>query len=129
MKPKISILIDVGEAYDRLAILEVKKEKLDINKQFYLIDQINILQSQISHSIGWDLAAKIFESKQYRRLKETNKQIFESIDRLRAENLKNNELECSTLGVDIDEYNTLRFEFKNELQKKFFNDQTEEIKN
>jgi hypothetical protein len=132
MIPKINILVDVGEAYDRLSILEIKKEKLGIEKQFDLINQINILQEQISHSIGRDLACDIFESEEYKELKNMNRVIFLSIDDLRKENDKGeykDPQELGIIGVEIDVLNTKRFKAKNNLQKKFFNKETEEIKN
>lgn len=141
MTNKISIFIDPAEAFDRLSIIQNKKEKLlDINNQFSLIDQINILEEQINLSIGRDLAIKIYESNEYKELKNINKEIFYCIDKIRehAKNCNNkliddcdiNDIQQSArLGIKIDLLNTMRFNKKNEIQEKFFNNKIEEVKN
>jgi hypothetical protein len=111
--------------------MEIKKSK---TKSFQLktriFNDILNLQMSINHSIGQQLAEKIYKSREYNELKNYNTLIFSSIDALRNE--KEEEIkdwqQIGQLGIEIDEFNQKRFFWKQKLQNKFFGNEGEEIK-
>jgi hypothetical protein len=115
----ITIEIQESEAFDRLSILEIKKLHLPPLKQQDIQQQIEDLQHNISKNIGLSLSMEIYESPEYKHLFEVNKKLFLYVDKAK----KN---EVTAKDVDDEVYN--RHLAKNSLQKRFFNDETKEVK-
>lgn len=114
------ITVNICECYDRLAILEIKRDFVsDLDRKKSILSKIKTLEMEISMAIGADLAAKIYDSEEYKSLFISNKKVFKLIDELKND---------KTLGPKINSENYNRYLFKKALQEKFFKESSEEIK-
>ena len=120
----ITIQIEPAEAFDRFSILTVKYFNLqDNNGDIQLLEKVKnelqTLSNQISSSISMPRTQEIVDSEEYNDLLKINEKLF---------NLFN---ECKKGGMDAlipDEYNWKRHLAKKTLQKKFFNEDFNEVK-
>ncbi len=128
----ISIEIQESEAYDRLSILELKRGiTKDVDKQNQLFGQIEELESLLNNEIGYDKAKKIHDSYEYKVLASANQDIFKMIDSLNEESKGGNLIpdeELIYLARHINFMNYQRFLAKENLQKKFFDNEIKEVK-
>lgn len=113
---KINLEVDIAYAIDFLSILEVKLNKL--NDQVSL-NNFNHQKKFLSNQIDTSLFLEILNSQEYKKLYETNKIIWESIDLIKTGNIT---------AKYVDDLNYERWIFKNKLQSKFFNHTTSEQK-
>lgn len=119
LKPRIKLELDSAEVFDRLSILEIKKThcsapltRQDLNEQcLELMNLINI-------ELGYDNARRVYLSQEYVNLYNVNRDLFESIDKLKKQDIA---------PKTIDDLNYQRYKTKKALQEKFFG-QLEEIK-
>lgn len=106
---------DIIQKYDELSILEIKFDLCFIlETRWKLNAQIEELEEQLNKNLGYDMARKIYGSKEYDNLYNANKAIFNEVEKN-----KNNEAQ---------KLNKERFEAKKELNKVFFNEELGEIK-
>ena len=70
---KILVEVSVGELFDKISILEIKKEKVkDFNKLNFINDEYNVLKEQLNKNIKLDeKLEKLFKS-----LKEINEKLW-----------------------------------------------------
>ncbi len=115
----IKISVDESDAFDRISILEVKKDKAEsrnvINK---LTKDITNLEQEINEAISFDKAIQIYKSVEYCNLKNINKEIYELIDIM---NSSSSYVDAKT----INNLNYQRFLAKKALQEKFFGELNE----
>ena len=114
----INLQVDESYAFDFLSILEVKLMYAN-EKQEHAQKSFNFYSNLIAEQVGDSLFDEIRESVEYKKLKESNQILFETID-----NCKKYKMDA----VIIDKLNYRRFQLKTELQKKFFNKSTNEFK-
>ncbi len=107
----INISVDEAYALDFLSILEVKVLKCETVDLERLSKIVNFYRNQIAEQIGDDLFQEISQSKEYCKLKDCNKDLFDAIDYAKT---------YETNALIIDNLGYLRWVIKNELQKKFF---------
>ena len=107
----VKINVQPGEAFDRLAILEVKMIHVTQEVKENIREQIEELQGAINTSITHKKAKEIYFSKYYNNLFDANFDIFTGINDLRAGKKDHGKLQ---------QINDLRFQRKKELQEKFF---------
>ena len=108
----IKVLVDEAYAFDMLSILEVKwQEKSDkLNEDnFYKFSENLLFELN-----NFDFLLKILHSKEYKKLKEVNYQIF-----IRINEIKKREIHASD-AIFIDDLNYQRYLAKKALQETFF---------
>lgn len=110
---KIAINVDIGYAFDMLAISSVKLAKImnDDEKLDLAIRNNASLLADLCDQINTDKLAQVLGSKEYKALLEKNREVFEAVDKA-----KNDEVKASY----VDRLNYERWVLKNELQTKFF---------
>ena len=102
----IKILVDEAYAFDYLSILEVKNSELR-----------NEIAAMIAKQVGVMKTMNVYASEEYDRLFETNKTLFDCVERARYGTIT---------AKELDEANMQRHYAKQALQKRFFqNDLTE----
>jgi hypothetical protein len=112
----ISIKVDLGYAFDYLAILEIKKDMNLLNKGIYssFIEDLKI-------TVGEQLFLQILDSQEYKELKESNLKTFIAVDMA-----KDNKI----LASEVNDCNYQRFQKKQQLHNKFCEETMKiEIKN
>lgn len=114
----ISIPIEEGEAFDRLSILAIKSELFPTEENAnQLIDFFILLCRQIK------TVNSVLASPEYQSLKEINREIFETIEKIR---------ECQDgdycSAAYLDDLNTVRSINKKHLHKRFFGAESREFK-
>jgi hypothetical protein len=115
----IKISLDESYVFDLLSIYEVKIDySIDLEKKSKLEQSYNLLKLEIIETIGDELVVDILSSKEYAELKQSNKVVFDLVDRA-------NETELSKLTADA---NYMRYLNKILLQNKFFNTNLTEVK-
>jgi hypothetical protein len=114
----IKISVDEGYAFDFLSILTIKKDKTT-NRQagVYAFDTA----LSIIEQLGVTRYSEIIASREYKNLNKANELVFDLINKIR-------DGDDSISANQVDTANNLRFECKKDLQKRFFNTETKEIK-
>lgn len=104
----INILVDEGYAYDYLAILQVKKSKINSD-----ISHANfeICQDKIASQIIFELHDEIINSKEYKSLVEINNKVFDAVNKARYGIIS---------AKEVDDLNMKRYYAKTSLQQRFF---------
>lgn len=118
-----SVLVSIGELWDKFTILLIKKEKIkDINKLIYVNSEINFLTSNMEKY-------KYIEDKLFLDLKNVNEKLWDIEDKIRKkeyEKVFDNEfIELARLVYYT---NDERSEIKKEINKQF-NSIIYEVKN
>jgi hypothetical protein len=115
----IKISLDESYVFDLLSIYDVKIDCSNENdKRDKLIQSYINLQNEIIESIGKKLFDSIISSNEYIELKNSNKLVFDLVERA-------NETELSKLTADA---NYKRYLNKIALQKQYFNNELTEVK-
>ena len=115
----IKICFDESYVFDLLSIYEVKIDySIDLDKKIKLQQSYDLLKSEIAETIGDKLVIDILSSDEYAQLKQSNKIVFDLVDRA-------NETKLSKLTADA---NYMRYLNKISLQNKFFNTTLTEVK-
>ncbi len=109
-----------GEMFDRISIIIIKIDCLELCKSLDLIYQLEELQEIVNKTIGYDLARKIFNSNEYKELFSINKELFYIFDSM------NKGKEISS--IEVNKMNYFRFLKKKALQERFFKDELKEKK-
>lgn len=111
----ININVDEAYAYDFLAILDVKRRKKlkDAEKAFQ--ECCFYIQCQIGHQ----LHNSIMNSDEYKNLLVANLETFEGVEKARYGIIS---------AKELDNCNMQRYNFKKQLQKKFFSSDVSEQK-
>jgi hypothetical protein len=104
----INLLVDEAYAFDYLSILEIKKNLNQNNHNFYA----NCLK-HISDQFELSFFQSILDSKEYKSLINTNKEVFDAVEQARYGNIS---------AKEVDEKNMKRYYAKQALQNKFFSD-------
>jgi hypothetical protein len=113
----INIKVDEAYAFDMLSILEVKYENKLTQQN---LDNLHELSQSIEDQVGAGKFCDILNSDEYGSLYHTNAVLFNLIDDIKkGENIS---------AKEVDELNYLRWEYKNEIQKNFFGQETGEVK-
>ncbi len=107
----INLLVDEAFAFDFLTILCVKAEKANKQDQRRFYTQIADLSESISEQIGVDKHLEILSSEQYLNLMQANRDTFNAVAAAKD----------SPLEKEAWLANNSRYEFKKQLQEKFFN--------
>jgi len=115
----INLLIDEGYYVDFLSILEVKLLKSDDKTRDSLSKQFLFYSNSLGEQIGDSKLEEILDSVLYKKLKDVNQILFETID-----NCKKYQIDART----IDAMNHTRWILKNEIQRTFFGKSTGEVK-
>ncbi|MCX8519543.1 MAG: hypothetical protein ORN21_05370 [Methylophilaceae bacterium] len=104
----INLIVDEAYAFDYLSILHIKKNNT-------LADSINFdnCSATIISQVGHALYKTIIASEQYNNLIKANQLVYDQIEKVRM----GNKLDAK----EVDDANMLRFKYKIELQKVFFN--------
>lgn len=104
----IFLLVDYGYAFDYLAILQVKKRRIGSELSCTNFHKCSdLIKIQIGESLFFD----IVNSDEYINLVSINDQIFNLVESAR---------DNKVTAKYVDQLNTLRFEAKKILQRKFF---------
>jgi hypothetical protein len=114
----LKISLDEAYVFDLLSIYQVKIDKSHGHKRDALKKSEKIITDEIISQIGNDLYNEIILSKEYDELKQSNRNVFDLVDRA-------NETELSKLTADA---NYDRYEKKMMLQSKFFQEKLNEVK-
>lgn len=111
----ININVDEAYAYDFLAILDVKRQKniKDAEAAF------RECCFHIERQIGYVLHRNIIESNEYKNLLQANIETFEGVEKARYGIIS---------AKELDNCNMQRYNFKKQLQKKFFSSDVSEQK-
>jgi hypothetical protein len=113
----ISLLVDEAYAIDYLSILDVKYNKTKDIESYKLAGRIaKFLEAQL----GYDKVKEIYNSEEWKTLKELNSKIFDAIEDLR------NGLDVTAKSIDL--LNLERHVTKQQLQQKYFNNELTEKK-
>jgi hypothetical protein len=111
----INISVDEAYAYDFLAILEVKlKKNLKFSEKAFRECYVYI-ESQIGES----LHKNIIDSEEYKNLFKANLETFEGVEKARYSLIS---------AKELDNCNMQRYNFKKQLQNKFFSSEVLEQK-
>jgi hypothetical protein len=104
----INLSVDEAYVFDYLSILQIKKNNT-------LIDLRNFdnCATSIMSQIGKQLFNKVVASEQYANLVKTNQLVYDQIEQIRGG--------TNLSAKEVDDANMLRFKYKKELQKIFFN--------
>lgn len=113
----INLPTEEAVVFDCLSILNIKLNKVPSEQNISNFQQI---AENIRFQIGNSLYTKIINSLEYYNLFQINKQIFELIDEFRKGKTTNYK--------QADDLNLLRFQYKQQLQKMFFNSELKETK-
>ena len=117
----IKILVDECVAFDIFSIFQVKLGYCEGNIKRQINIEKDRLWNEIVQYLSPKLAVEIYKSDEYKNLYNCNKQIFEILDKAKKE--------PKTIYMeDVDYTNLNRFKAKQELQKKFFNKESNEVK-
>jgi len=112
----ISIRVDLGYAFDYLAILEIKKDMKILDKNIFF----NFIK-ELKDTIGEESLLQILNSEEYKELKKSNLDTFIAVNKA-----KNNKI----LASEVDDCNYKRFQKKQKLHNKFCNETMKiEVKN
>lgn len=103
----ININVDEAYAYDFLAILDVKRQKNIKDAEAAFRECYFYIQCQV----GYILHKNIVESNEYKNLLRANIETFEGVEKARYGIIS---------AKELDNCNMQRYNFKKELQKKFF---------
>ena len=114
----LKISLDEAYVFDILTIYQVKIDNATGENKEKTLKASSELGNEIISQIGQDLFIQILLSKEYKNLLNSNKIVFNLVDR-------KNESEISKLTADA---NYDRYLKKIELQKKFFNNELIEVK-
>ena len=114
----LKISLDESYVFDILSIYELKIKKSDGDKQKKLILSYHMLENEIIDQIGVTKYNEIKSSNEYDLLCDSNKNVFELVDRA-------NESQLSKITADA---NYERYLHKISMQKKFFQTENTEVK-
>lgn len=103
---KVLIPVDVGYAFDFLAILQLK-----FNNGLISHDDVSDCMEQIESQIGKESFEKVADSKEYTRLYMANEETFVAVEQAKKDAVK---------ASYVDACNTKRYLAKVALQKKWF---------
>lgn len=102
----INLEVDEGYAFDYLAILAVKKERIDGQRE-----KFHECARNLRMQVGRDLWDVIVASEEYENLIEENRKTFDAVDQARY----------GSIGAkEVDECNMKRYQAKVAFQKRFF---------
>lgn len=104
----ITILVDEGYAYDYLAILAVKHEKINNNKT---IEARDLCSEHLLDQINEEKHLEILSSQEFKNLFNANYEIFEAVEKSRYGQIS---------AKEVDNLNMKRYHCKVALQNKFF---------
>lgn len=104
----ISILVDEGYAYDYLAILSVKLEKIATQKSRELY---NSCYDFLMNQVGKYKHSQIIFSKEFDDLVKANSETFNAVEKARYGQIS---------AKEVDDLNMKRYNLKIALQNKFF---------
>jgi hypothetical protein len=109
-----SVLVSIGELWDKFTILLIKKEKIkDINKLIYIDSEIKFLTSNMEKY-------KYIEDKLFSNLKNVNEKLWDIEDKIRKKEYeKVFDNEFIDLARLVYYTNDERSEIKKEINKKF----------
>lgn len=113
----ISLLVSESYAFDYLSILQVKYERLNTKETRF---QFFVCRDNIVNELGEDVFNKIFESEIYAELLQANHNVWDLVERAKNDNVT---------AKEVDYGNFVRWDCKNKLQSKFFNNKNYEVKN
>lgn len=123
---KIPIHLDASLVFDMLSILQVKKNQFAAanNVEKYNQASFNYLQlyKDIQQVLDNKTIIDILNSPEYNRLFVANKMVFEIVG------ITENNPETKVSAYEIAQLNLLRYKYKQELQKKFFETDISEVK-
>lgn len=115
----IDLPMDEANCFDYFSILEIKfKMTNDIQKDIFN-KQIKFYLNNLSEKLGDEKVSQILNSREYKILKNCNKDIFD---------VKANCFVYSVQACFVEKLNLKRHNLKQNLQKKFFNKNLSEIK-
>ena len=112
----IALIVDESYAYDYLSILHVKEDK---NRCAKTMQAHEWCYDTLEQQVGEKLHDEILDSIEYKNLLEANRETFEAVDKAKDDKVK---------ASLIDKLNYKRYLYKQDLQKKFFNNNLREIK-
>jgi hypothetical protein len=114
----IQLLVDESYAFDYLSILNIKYDMdvKNIQKKENFLKCLEFIKNQFSDKALFDL---IFSSDEYKECYQANVLTFEAVDKAKTDKVP---------ASHVDSCNYKRCIAKQELQKKFFNNDTTEIK-
>jgi hypothetical protein len=104
----IRIAVDEAYAFDFLSILEVKKRNVASGSKNY-----EDCKALLIEQLGQQIVDDICDSEYYSKLVEVNQLVFAQIELIRNGEFLN--------AKEVDDANMLRFKYKQELQRAFFN--------
>lgn len=110
----VQIIIDLGEAIDRLTILLLKVKE---NKK--IEPQVQTLINSIKKTIGVEKYLKVISSAEHADLARCNRELWRIMEKAK---------EDKELAGEIDAMNFTRFKCKQKIQQKFTNKKLEEVK-
>lgn len=112
----LTIKVDEAEVFDRLSILLVKSKK---NPSIKNSQNYHSLANEIKEQIGLEKMQEVLNSQVFWNLWEANEKVFNGVDLAKMDLIASSELDAR---------NYKRFLFKQELQRKFFNGELNEVK-
>lgn len=115
----LSISLDEGYAFDILSILEIKITKCPPENKSKVINNYDKTKNEIINQIGEQKFNEIIRSNEYLKLINANEVTFNLVDKAKKE---------QGLHKEMDDSNYQRYLCKNDLQKKFFNNDVSEVK-
>ena len=118
---KIMAEVSVGELIDKMAVLEVKKEKLNseekliqINKELSILK--NICEEKLTDYEKWIAELKL-----------VNNDLWEAVETLRRNLEKNSDREIIEASRQVEHFNYLRFKIKDKIND-FYDSEIKEQK-
>lgn len=114
----LKINLDEAYVFDLLSIYEVKIDKSIGTNKIKSLKLFESLSNEIIEQIGKELFYKIIKSEEYYNLKNSNKKVFELVDKA----------DETDLSKQTAEENYNRYLFKIKLQNTFFKTNLSEIK-
>lgn len=110
----IFLKVDFAYAFDYLSILEIKKDKFPDQTAAWEDCVENISAQLLNYK-------EVINSKEYKKLKQSNLLTFEAVDKARNGG--------KITAKEVDDFNLLRYTSKVNLQSAFFKDKLVEFKN
>lgn len=104
----ITISVDECYAYDYLAILSVKHEKINNEKTLTAKELCN---EHLLNQVGESKHIEILSSQEFKNLFDINAETFDAIEKVRHGNIS---------AKEVDDLNMQRYTYKITLQSKFF---------
>jgi hypothetical protein len=105
MQSTISILVDLGYAFDYYSILDIKT-KLGLQDE----SKINAIKTNLIEQLTLENFTAIVDSQEYKDLLHANKKTFDAVEKARFGNIT---------AKEVDDCNMLRYNAKINLQRAF----------